>query len=60
MLINKKKITNHLVDYAVTPDHRGKITENEKTDLNIDVARELIKLWNVKVTVILILVGAPR
>ena len=33
--------------------------ENEKKDKYIDLARELKKLWNMKVTVIPIVIGAP-
>ena len=34
------------------------IKENEKGDKYLDPARELIKLWNMKVTVIPIVIGA--
>ena len=35
-----------------------KLKESEKKDKYIDLARELKKLWNVKVTVIPIVIGA--
>ena len=42
------------MDFAVAVDHRWKFEENEKRDKYIDLARELKKLWNIKLTVILI------
>ena len=35
-----------------------KVEENEKKDKYLDIARELKRLWNMKVTVIPIVVGA--
>ena len=40
----------------VPVDHRVKMNENEKIDL--DLARELKKLWNMKVTVITVVIRA--
>ena len=39
-------------------DHREKIKENEKVDEYLDFDRKLEKLWNTKVIVILIVIGA--
>ena len=39
-------------------DHRGKIKESEKIDKFLNLAKELRKLWNMKVTVIPIIVVA--
>ena len=39
-------------------DHRVKLKEIEKKDRYLDLARELEKLWNKKVTVISIVIGA--
>ena len=47
-----------MVDFAVPVDHRVKLKENEKKDKYLDLARELKKLWNMKVTVIPIVIGA--
>ena len=44
VIINKKKRTCRIVDFAVTDDHRGKLKENEKRDKNLDLAKELKKL----------------
>ena len=38
-------------------NHREKIKENKKRDKYLDLARELKKLWNLKVTVIPIITG---
>ena len=58
VLIDKKERTCQLVDFAVPADHRVKLKENEKMDKYLDLARELKKLWNMKVKVIPIVVGA--
>ena len=58
MLINKKKRTCYLMDFAAPADHRVKMKENEKIDEYFDLIRELKMLWNMKVTVIPIVVGA--
>ena len=44
----------------VTTDHRRKIKASEKIDKYLDFARELKKLWNMKVTMISIVVGGLR
>ena len=46
------------MDFAVPADHRVKLKENEKMDKYLDLARELKKLWNMKVKVISIVFGA--
>ena len=46
------------MDFAVSADHRVKLKESEKRDNYLDLARELKKLWNMKMTVILIVIGA--
>ena len=56
---NKKK--NRIcktVDFAVPADHRLILKENEKKDKYLDFARELKKLWNMKVTIVPIVIGA--
>ena len=47
-----------MVDFAIPADHRVKIKENKERDKYLDLARELRKLWNMKVTVILVVIGA--
>ena len=53
----KKKICK-IVDFAVPADHKIKLKECEKRDKYLDLARELKKLWNMKVTIIPIVIGA--
>ena len=47
-----------IMDFAVPADHRIKLKENEKRDKYLDLSTELKKLWNMKVTFILIIIGA--
>ena len=44
------------MDFAVQMDHTVKMKESKKIDKYLDLARELKKQWNVKVTVILTVV----
>ena len=44
--------------FAVPADHRIKLKECEKRDKYLDLARELKKLWNMKATIIPIVIGA--
>ena len=46
------------MDFAVRADHRVKVKESEKKDKYLDLARELKKLWNIKVTFIPIIIDA--
>ena len=47
-----------LVDFAVPTNHRIKLNECEKKDKYLDLGRELKKLWNRKVTIIPVAIGA--
>ena len=47
-----------MVDFVILADHRAKLKESEKKDKYQDLARELKKLWNMKLAVILIVIGA--
>ena len=58
IIINKKKRICKIVDFAVPADHRLKLKECEKRDKYLDLARELKKLWNVKMTITPIVIGA--
>ena len=58
IIINKKKRTYKIVDFAVLADHRIKLKECEKKDKYLDLARELKKLWNMQVKIIPIVIGA--
>ncbi len=45
------------MDFAVPANHKIKLKECEKKDTYLDLARELKKLWNMKVTIIPIVIG---
>ena len=51
-----KKICK-IVELAAPANNRLKLKECEKRDKYLDLARELKKLWNMKVTIILIVIG---
>ena len=44
--------------FAVPTDYKVKLKESEKIDKYQDLAREQKKLWNMKMTVIPIVIGA--
>ncbi len=50
----QEKITYHLEDFTDPVDPRMKIKENLKIDKYLDLVRELKKLWNMKMTAIII------
>ena len=56
--INIKKRTCRTVKFAVPADHIIKLKACEKKDKYQDLARELKKLWNMKATIIPIVIGA--
>ena len=58
IIINRKKRTCKIVDFAAPTDPSIKLKESQKKDKYLDLARELKKLWNMKVTIILIVIGA--
>ena len=45
--------------FTVQVENRRKIKESGKIDKYLDFVREMKKLWNLKVTVILIVIDAP-
>ena len=58
IILNKKKRNCKIVDFTVPADHRINMKEFEKKDKNLDLARELKNLWNIKVTIVPIVIGA--
>ena len=46
------------MDFAVPVDHRINLKECQKKDKYLDLARELKKPWNMKVTIVPIVIGA--
>ena len=57
-IINEKKRICKIADFTVPADHRINLKEREKKDKYLDLARELKKLWNMKVTIVPIVTGA--
>ena len=53
-----KKNICKIVDFAVPADHSITRKETEQKDKYLDVPRELKKLWNMKVTIVLVVIGA--
>ena len=47
-----------IFDFAGPADYRIKLKECEKKDKYLDLARELKKLWNMKMTIVLNVIGA--
>ena len=47
-----------IVDFTVSADHTIKLKGSEKKDKHLYLARELKKLWNMKVTMLPIIIGA--
>ena len=45
------------MDFAVLADHRIKPKDCKKRDKYLEPARDLKKLWNIKVTIIPIIIG---
>ena len=58
-MTTKKRIC-WIVDFATPADHRVKLKESEKKDKYLDLARQFKKLWNIKVTIGPIVIGALR
>ena len=56
--MNKKRKLCKIVDFAVLADHRIKLKESEKKDTFLDFATELKKLWNMKLTIIPIVIDS--
>ena len=58
IIINKRERICKIVDFAVPEDHRINLKESEKKDKYLDFARELKTPWNMKVTIVAIVIGA--
>ena len=58
IIINNKKKNCRIVDFAVLADHTINLKEIKKKDKYLDLARELKKQWNMKVTIVPIVIGA--
>ena len=53
----KKKRICKIVDFAVPVDNRINLKKCKKKEKYLDLARELKKLWNMKVTILPIVIG---
>ena len=58
IIIDKVKKLCQIVDFAVPYDTKVNTKEVEKIEKYQDLARELRKLWNMKVSIIPVIVGA--
>ena len=58
IIINKKKRICKIFDIAVPADHIIKLKEYEKKNKYVNLATEWKKLWNMKVTIIPIVIVA--
>ena len=58
IIINKKKRICKIVDFAVPAGQKINLKVSEKKDKYLDLARELKKLLNMKVTIMPIVIGA--
>ena len=56
--VSIKKRVYWIGEFAVPVDHWIKLKESEKKDKYLDLAKELKKLWNIKMMVIPIVTGA--
>ena len=58
IIIKKEKRICKIVDFAVPADNRIKLKECDKKDKYLDLVRELKKLWNMRETIVPIVIGA--
>ena len=58
IIVDKERNTCQIVDFAIPGDHRVETKEKEKREKYQDLARELQVLWNKKVSVIPLVIGA--
>ena len=54
----KRKRIYKIVDFVISSDHRINLKEREKKDKYLYLVREFKKLWNMKVTIVPIVIGA--
>ncbi len=57
VIVDKVKKVCQIVDFAVPYDTRVNTKESEKIEKYQDLARELKKLWNMKVVIIPVIIG---
>ena len=54
----RDNLEERIVDFVVPVDYKLKLKESVKKDKYLDLARELKNVWNMKVTMILIVISA--
>ena len=57
VIVNNKKRTCWIVDFAIPTDHRIKLNESQKRDEYLDLSREQKKKWNMKVMAIPVVIS---
>ena len=58
VVVDKKRRTCKIIDFAVPGDSRIEEKEKEKIEKYQDLKRELQKIWNVRVKIIPLVVGS--
>ena len=58
IFIDKEHYECQIIDFAIPYDTRVDDTEVEKIEKYLDMARELKKVWNMRVTLIPLVIGA--
>ena len=58
VLVDKKERSCKIIDFVVPADSRIEEKEKDKIEKYQDLGRELQKIWNVKVKIILLVVGS--
>ena len=57
VLVDKKRRTCKIIDFAVPGDSRIEEKEKEKIEKDQDLRRELQKIWNTRVKILPLVVG---
>ena len=60
VVVDKKRRTCKIIDFAVPGDMRIEEKQKEKIEKDQDIRRELQKIWNVRVKIIPLVVGFFR
>ena len=58
IFIDKEHYKSQIIDFAIPYDTRGDDNKVEKIEKHLDLARELKKVWNMKVSVVPLVMGA--
>ena len=58
VVVDKKERSCKIIDFPVPGDSRIEGTEKDKTEKYQDLARELQKIWNVKMKIISLVIGS--